>query len=41
MLKLDYIETLKMVTDGLTKPLILIKYENYIFVLRLVEKSQG
>ena len=39
VLELDYIETLKMVADGLTKPLTLVKYEYFVTMLGLAEKS--
>ena len=40
VLKLHYIETSKMVADVLTKPLTLIKYEYFITMLGLEEKSK-
>ena len=39
VLELDYIETSKMVADGLTKPLTLVKHEYFITMLGLAEKS--
>ena len=38
--ELDYIETSKMVADGLTKPLTLVKHEYFITMLGLAEKSE-
>ena len=40
VLKLDYIETSKMVADRLTKPLSLVKYEYFVTMLRLAEKTK-
>ncbi len=39
VLELDYIETSKMVADGLTKPLTLVKNEYFITMLGLAEKN--
>lgn len=39
VLELDYIETSKMVADGLTKPLNLVKHEYFVTMLGLAEKS--
>ena len=39
-LELNYIETSKMVADGLTKPLTLVKHEYFITMLGLAEKSK-
>ncbi len=40
VLELDYIETLKMVADGLTKPLTLVKHKYFITMFGLAEKSE-
>ena len=40
VLELDYIETSKMVADGLNKPLALVKHEYFITMLGLAEKSE-
>lgn len=38
--KLDYIGTSKMVADGLTKPLTLVKHDYFVTMLGLAEKSE-
>lgn len=38
VLELDYIKTLKLVVDRLTKPLTLVKLEYFVTILRLAKK---
>lgn len=41
VLELDYTKTSKMVADGLTKPLKLVKHEYFITMLGLAERSEA